>query len=106
MAGFAKSGTRTICHALNDIGINAYHSEDAVVGSDKNSLRNIVQPACKVPPRVNIVTAIALARTAGLPAVAAVEVVGGGGDDGDGSDGNCGCGTSTNSRTTSNHSDK
>ncbi|CAE7352394.1 ACC1 [Symbiodinium pilosum] len=28
VAGFAKSGTRTICHALNDIGINAYHSED------------------------------------------------------------------------------
>ncbi|CAE8597907.1 unnamed protein product [Polarella glacialis] len=26
--GFAKSGTRSICHALNDIGIRAYHSED------------------------------------------------------------------------------
>ena len=29
VAGLAKSGTRTICHALNELGINAYHSEDA-----------------------------------------------------------------------------
>lgn len=28
VAGITKSGTRTICHALNDIGIRAYHSED------------------------------------------------------------------------------
>lgn len=26
--GLAKSGTRTICHALNELGIRAYHSED------------------------------------------------------------------------------
>ena len=30
VAGLAKCGTRTICHALNEIGVNAYHSEDAV----------------------------------------------------------------------------
>ena len=28
--GLAKSGTRTICHALNELGIRAYHSEDSV----------------------------------------------------------------------------
>lgn len=28
VAGLAKCGTRTICHALNEIGVNAYHSED------------------------------------------------------------------------------
>ena len=28
VAGFAKSGTRTIARALNEIGIQAYHSED------------------------------------------------------------------------------
>jgi len=26
--GLAKSGTRTICHALNELGVRAYHSED------------------------------------------------------------------------------
>lgn len=25
--GLAKSGTRTICHALNELGVRAYHSE-------------------------------------------------------------------------------
>lgn len=28
VAGYAKTGTRTICHALNNIGIRTYHSED------------------------------------------------------------------------------
>ncbi|CAE7470219.1 ME1 [Symbiodinium natans] len=28
VAGLAKCGTRTICHALNEIGFNAQHSED------------------------------------------------------------------------------
>ncbi|CAK9088359.1 unnamed protein product [Durusdinium trenchii] len=26
--GLAKTGTRTICHALNELGVRAYHSED------------------------------------------------------------------------------
>ena len=33
VAGFAKSGTRTIARALNEIGIRAYHSEDLYMWS-------------------------------------------------------------------------
>ena len=42
VAGLAKCGTRTICHALNEIGVNAYHSEDAVqhVEGDESLLRS------------------------------------------------------------------
>merc|ERR1719422_1540137 len=32
VVGPAKSGTRTMIHALNDIGIRAYHSEDLLMG--------------------------------------------------------------------------
>ncbi|CAE7247070.1 ACC1 [Symbiodinium sp. CCMP2592] len=39
VAGLAKCGTRTICHALNEIGVNAYHSEDAVNGMLRLSLQ-------------------------------------------------------------------
>ena len=31
VAGLAKCGTRTICHALNEIGFNAQHSEEAAL---------------------------------------------------------------------------